>query len=248
MRKVSLRKSSGFGLAHIGGSIEFNEVSYSKTKNFKFDEIKPQLLNDHLQNVSVSYTKYYNLDVNDVFKKKNIKVDLTVLPSDVAGIEYIKTKATKCPQYNKIIEIVNGGGIIIIQKFLSVSDQEILISSVKSTNKIIIPAGYTYTLINDKSTVLIALEFMNNKARNNITLDEMKGMAYYVIKKNAKKEIVKNPSYRIIDKYKKIDWKKYYKKYNITPKTPLSRQLLRKPEKFDWFFKPAKDSNNNIIL
>jgi oxalate decarboxylase/phosphoglucose isomerase-like protein (cupin superfamily) len=248
MRKVSLRKSSGFGLAHVGGSIEFNEVSYSKTKKFGFDEIKPQLLNDHLQNVGVFYTKYYNLDVNDVFKKKNIKIDLTVLPPDVVGIEYIKTKAIRCSQYNKILEIVNGAGIVVIQKFLSVDDQEILISNVKSTDKIIIPAGYTYTLINDKSTILIALEFMNSKAKNNITLDEMKGMAYYIIKKNAKKEIVKNPSYRIVDKYKKFDWKSYYKKYNITPKTPLSRQLLRKPEKFNWFFKPAKDSNNNIII
>jgi len=244
MRKVNLRKNSGIGLVYAGGEIDFNEVKYSKKKNFSFDDLKDQLLNDHLQNVNVSYTKYYNLDVNGVFQTKNIKTDLLVVEPDVAGIEYVKTKAVQCSDHNKIIEIIHGGGTIIIQKFLNVNNQDIVISNVKVTDKIIIPAGYAYSIVNNKNGALIALEFRSSKAKNRIVLDEMKGMSYYVIKKNAKKEIVKNPIYKIVDKSKKVDWKNYHKQYNITPKTPIFRQLLRKSDKFDWFFKPADNPSD----
>lgn len=249
MQRKSLKKNSGMGIFHTKEGIELGEVKYSKKKVYEFEDLYPQLLNGDLQNIDVSYTKFCNIDIDKALKAKNIKANLLHIPPEVIGIEYMKTKATKCSKYNKIIEIINGSGLLIIQKFVDVNNQETLILNVKSTNKIIIPAGYTYSLINNKTRPLIALEFMPFNAKNKIVLDDMKGMSYYVIKKNAKKEIVKNPLYKIIEKYRKIDCKKYYKKYNITPKTPIFRQLLRKPEKFEWFFTPVKNNaSNNISL
>ncbi len=247
MKKVSLRKTSGMGITQVGNSVEFRDIKYSRMKKSLFQDIRAQLLNDTLNNITLSFTKYYNLDIDGVLKSKNIKLNLIVIPPDVAGIEYIKTPGITCSKYNKIIEIIQGSGIIIIQKFLNVNNQDIIISNVQISEKVIIPAGYHYSLINNKPSVLIALEFMHSKTQNKSNLDSMKGMSYYIIKKNAKKEVVKNPKYKIVCKFKKIDWKNYYKKYNMSPKTPIFRQLIRKPEKFDWFFKPAKENSESNI-
>ena len=68
-------------------------------------------------------------------------------------------------------------------------------------------------------------------------LDDNNGLAYYIIRKNAKQETVRNPSYKIVNEPEKLDWDKIIKEYGITPKTPVIKQLIRKYEKFDWLFK-----------
>ncbi len=244
MRKISLKKTSGLNLVFEKNAFRFEKVSYSKNKVFTLDEMRPQILNEDLQSPEIFYTKYSNLDSEGVFNNRNININLIDVPSNVAGIEYVKTKATECSTHNKVVEIVSGGGIILIQNFSSSKEEStVVLIKVKTTEKIIIPAKYSYSLINNRTTPLIALEFLASKAKNKLTLDEMRGMAYYVIRKNAKQEIVRNPLYRIVNTKKKVDWNKFYKKCCITPKTPFSRQILRKYEKFDWLLSPANTSD-----
>jgi len=65
----------------------------------------------------------------------------------------------------------------------------------------------------------------------------MNGLAYYIIRKNAKQETVRNPYYKIVNEPEKLDWDKILFKYGITPKTPVIKQIMRKYEKFEWLFK-----------
>jgi len=62
-------------------------------------------------------------------------------------------------------------------------------------------------------------------------------LAYYVIRKNAKQEIVRNPNYKIVNEPEKIDWDSITQEYGITPKTPIIKQIVRKNERFEWLFK-----------
>ncbi len=249
MRKIDLRKTSGLNLIYEKDSFRFEKVSYTKNKVMTIDDMREQILNEDLQSPEVFYTKYSNLDSEGVFKNKKIKINLLCIPSNVAGIEYVKTKATECSTHNKVVEIISGGGMILIQNFSSLQEEStVVLIKVKSTEKIIIPAKHSYSLINNRATPLIALEFLSSKAKNNLTLDEMRGMAYYVIRKNAKQEIVRNPWYKIVNTKKKVDWNKLYKKCNITPRTPFSRQILRKYTKFDWLLNPAKNSDSCLSL
>ncbi len=249
MRKIQLRKTSGLNLIFEKDKIIFDKVHYSRNKVITLDDMRPQILNEDLQSPEVFYTKYSNVDTEDVFKSKKIKVNLINIPPNVAGIEYVKTKATQCTSHNKVLEIVSGSGLLLIQSFpTSEGESNVVLVKVKTADKIIIPAKYTYSLINNRVVPLIALEFMSLRAKNKLVLDEMKGMAYYIIKKNAKQEIVRNPLYKIVHTKKKVDWNKFYKKSNITPKTPFSRQVLRKYEKFDWLFDTAKDSSFSITF
>jgi len=70
-----------------------------------------------------------------------------------------------------------------------------------------------------------------------VVLDDNSGMAYYVIRKNAKQEIVRNPNYKIVNEVEKVEMDKIIKEFGITPKTTVIKQLIRKYEKFNWLFK-----------
>lgn len=249
MRKTDLKKTSGLDLLYERGRIKFEKTTYSSNRTVTLDEMREQILNEDLQSPRAFYSKYTNLDTDKIYSSKGIKINLIHMPSNVAGIEYIKTKANLCSTHNRIVEIISGGGLVMIQHFSAEKgESEVIMIKVRATEKIIIPAGYAYILINNRVTPLIALEFYSAKAKNRSTLDEMRGMAYYIIRKNAKQEIVRNPLYKIINTKTKVDWQKIYKQYNITPKTPLSRQILRKYEKFNWLLSPAKNSNNTFTF
>ena len=62
-------------------------------------------------------------------------------------------------------------------------------------------------------------------------------MSYYIIRKNAKQEIVRNPEYKMVEEPEKLDMSKLLSKYGIRNGTPIVKQIMRKYEKFIWLFK-----------
>lgn len=244
MKKIDLKKNSGLSLVYENENLVTDEVKYLREKKVSIESIRPQLLNDNLQSPDYFYSKYSRLDKEDMFSNKGFKLNVYAINSNLAGIEFSKTKAIKCRHYNKIIEVVHGGGIVILQKYNNMNDNQVIINKIKINQKIIVPANYSMVLINTRQTPLIVLEYMPVKALNAIVLDEMKGMSYYVIRKNAKQEIVRNPIYKVVNDYTKIDIEKIASKWNITLKTPFIKQYLRKQEKLSKIFDVVVDDNN----
>lgn len=64
-------------------------------------------------------------------------------------------------------------------------------------------------------------------------------MSYYIIRKNAKVEVVRNPAYKMVDQIDKVDMEKEVADKGITPKTPLIKQIERKRERYDWIFEKS---------
>ena len=65
----------------------------------------------------------------------------------------------------------------------------------------------------------------------------MRGMSYYIIRKNAKQETVRNPEYKFAKNPEKINIDGILSKYGIRKGTPIVKQIMRKYEKFTWLFK-----------
>ncbi len=100
------------------------------------------------------------------------------------------------------------------------------------------PTGYTCAIVNSRQTSnLIVLEIHDREHSPKVVLDDKGGMAYYIIRKNAKQEIVRNPDYKIVNEPEKVEWDSILSKYGITAKTPIVKQVMRKYEKFEWIFK-----------
>ncbi|WKZ31058.1 MAG: glucose-6-phosphate isomerase family protein [Candidatus Dojkabacteria bacterium] len=236
MAKVDLRKSAGFSLYLDDYQLTTQDMQFEEVGKVEIDQIRPQLLNEELTSPEVFYYKYMGLDHDNIFKTKGLKVNIYVIPANFAGIEFVKTRATRLPTHPKIMEVIYGTGSVIMQKFHQ-DDSDIIYSKIKREQKFIVPPGYDVTLVNTRNTAMIVVEAYSSVTKHVSQLDSMQGMAYYVIRKNAKQEVVQNPRYRDITKVRKIRWDEVVVKNNITLKTPIVKQILRKYDKFDWLFK-----------
>jgi len=238
MPKIDLRNSSGFPITYNNDALEIKDFSFQEVVDITIDDIRPQLLNKELTCPDIFYRKYKNLDNNDIYKSKKVKVNFYTLKPNLAGIEYVKTRATRCSKYPRIIETVHGGAIIILQNYEGPNRNRIIISSTKKKQKVIVPAGYALVVVNARqNSNLVFSEYLFIKSRPQVVLDVRDGLAYYVIRKNAKQEIVRNPNYKIVNEPEKIDWDSITQEYGITPKTPIIKQIVRKNERFEWLFK-----------
>lgn len=238
MAKIDLKPASGLPITYENGEIVSKELSFKEKKVVTIDGIRTQLLNKELDCPDIFYTKYKIIDQNNIYQEKGIKINIITIEPNLAGIEYVKTKVTRCKNFPRIIEILSGAGIVLLQKYKSPKDNITYKVSCKKGQKIIIPSGFAMVVVNTRqNSTLIFAEYLSTNARCRVVLDDNSGMAYYVIRKNAKQEVVRNPNYKIVNEPKKIDMEKIVQSCGITLKTPVIKQAIRKYEKFDWLFK-----------
>lgn len=243
MAKIDLKQSSGLPVFYSGEDLLPQGLSVSETSIICIDDIRSQLLNEDLNCPQIFYKKYKDLDKDDVFKSKDIRINMYLIYPNLAGIEFAKTFATRCKRYPRILEVAYGGGIILLQKYDSPLNNRVIKIIIKRGQKIIVPQGYTCTIINSRqNSNLIVLEMHSRKAKPRIVLDDKRGMSYYIIRKNAKQETVRNPEYKIVQEPEKIDIDAILSKYGVKDHTPIVKQIMRKYEKFKWLFE--QDSIN----
>jgi oxalate decarboxylase/phosphoglucose isomerase-like protein (cupin superfamily) len=238
MARIDLKSSSGFPATYDGEELLIKDFSFKSKRDVTIDDVRNQLLNKELNCPEIFYTKYKQLDNNDIYQSKGITINFYVVPPNLAGIEYVKTRATRASKYPRIFDFVYGGATVLIQNYSGVRKNKVIKTTVKKKDKIIIPVGYDVAIVNVRqNSNLIFTEYYSTKAKPKVVLDERNGLAYYIIRKNAKQETVRNPSYKIINEPDKVDWDSIREEYGITPKTPIIKQIMRKYERFDWLFK-----------
>lgn len=241
MAKIDLKSISGIPITYENGELIFKDFSCREIVTVTIDDIREQLLNQDLDCPETFYTVYKWIDFNSVLKSRNIRANIYVVNPNLAGVEFVKTRVTRCKNFPRIIEVFSGHAVILIQQYKSPRENTILKVSAKKGSKIIIPSGYDFVAVNSRqSSILIFAEYYYSEAINRVVLDDNSGMAYYIIRKNAKQEIVRNPNYKIVSEVQKMNADTLLNEKGITLKTPIIKQIIRKYEKFDWLFK--KDS------
>jgi hypothetical protein len=239
MAKTDLKSSSGLPLYFNGEDIQSEEFDSSSVSTVSLEDIRPQLLNQDLDCPESFYMKYKDIDNHkEYFKKRNLRVNIYLMKPNLAGIEFVKSKATRCSSYPRLFEIIYGGGNILLQKYVSPTENKVYRLQVKKGSKFIVPPEYSICLINTRqASTLIALEVSTRDARTRVVLEDKRGMSYYIIRKNAKVEIVRNPAYKIVDKVGKLDMDKVLDEKGITPKRNLIKQIEKNSDRFEWIFK-----------
>jgi oxalate decarboxylase/phosphoglucose isomerase-like protein (cupin superfamily) len=107
--------------------------------------------------------------------------------------------------------------------------EEAKIVVVSSDEKAIIPAGYYYTFINTGDmTVVFARVVMQEHIVNYQALQRQNGMAYYLISKNARPELVSNPRYRDIVEVQQVASEEINERYGFKDdkQVPLYDQVI----------------------
>lgn len=107
--------------------------------------------------------------------------------------------------------------------------------------------GWGHVFINTRQTPLVFSIVRNSEDFNVRRFIPEQGAGYYFIRKNARQEVVRNPKYKIVPKYKKGTSKLVLKEMGITEKTPIFKQIIRRPERFNWLRSPGLVNWNKII-
>ena len=241
MAKTDLKTSSGLPLYFNGEEIQSEDFSSNSISTVYLEDIRPQLLNQDLDCPEIFYTKYKDIDdSNESIKKQNLRVNIYLMKPNLAGIEFVKSKATRCSSYPRLFETIYGGGNILLQKYISPRENKIYRLQVKKGSKFLVPPGYSVCLINTRqASTLIVLEISSRESRSRVVLEDKGGMSYYIIRKNAKVEVVRNPVYKIVDTVETLDMDKILDERGITPKRNLIKQIEKDSEKFDWIHKKS---------
>lgn len=234
-------------------------IKYEDVLEGTLEYVRPCLLNPDLDVPIHLYRVYQNMHLVDeptVSADGKIEYDLLLMPPNVMGVEYVKTHGHQMPTisgksttYPIIIEILYGSGTFLFQKFnenfdpLIATEPEIsevyMVKAPKGT-KLVIPPGFYYTLINTRSTYLATgrLHYMWEEKSERLKIEEKQGFCYFVIRKNARQEIVQNPRYKNIPRLQKLKPEQTMKMAKIKSSKPLVTLLRKYPEKFEFLSKP----------
>lgn len=221
-----------------------HEVKFKEEILVKLSHLSPILLNKYLKYPESVYWHLKNLYLEDKnLKDSSITYDLFFMPAGLLGIECVKTHVfyspSSCDKFACIVEVLMGELTITLQKNEENNScnnfetptliKELYIIKVKKGERFAIPTGYFYTFSNTSFSLLVFAKVsgVELKEINYSLLQKEKGLALYLILKNAKVEAVANPKYKITEKIKLTSLERFLKNNNIYRQLPLLKE--RKP-------------------
>lgn len=187
------------------------EVQCADCGTVELADISPSLLNKSLMYPQKVYKCHRGVQLRSHQQVGgDLGYDVFYLPDGLLGIEYIKTHIFFSESNAKaacVVQVFSGVLTVIMQKNKpkeSIYDidshvEEVVMTEVKSGEKLVVPAGYYYTFVNtDPDPVVFARVVRDEHVADYDALKRESGLAYYLISKNARQEIVLNPRYRTV--------------------------------------------------
>lgn len=200
-------------------------IEYQAEKYVPLSEMIPILLNKYLKYPEVVYKHHLNIKSRNCTLDGKFRYDLIHLPFGLLGIEFIKTHVYHSPyvpdKYDCVIEVYSGTLTVMIQKNREKDDpfefetyvDDVTVINIGRGQRVAIPTGVFYTFINTgmAPVVFAKITSINHREIDYSVFRREKGLAYYLISKNAKIEIVANPKYKITCQLRLMDTKKLQK-------------------------------------
>jgi glucose-6-phosphate isomerase, archaeal len=189
--------------------------------------------------IAVDRDVYYMY--RNVYKKDDIRYDITVILPEALGSECAKTHGHYHPpsedgtSYPEIYQILKGSAVFILQKRNSDGTVNVMIVDAKENDVVLMPPDYGHISINNGEGPLVMANLVYEKFESKYEdVKVNKGAAYYYTKDH---ELVQNPAY-IVKKNSRISAKELCAMYKIDSKDILP-EFLETPEKFAYLKKPG---------
>lgn len=129
---------------------------------------------------------YYSNNDREKILEKNLRYDITVIPPNMIGKEYIKTYGHFHPEveeglsYTEIYEVLEGRAIYFLQKEENGKVTDVLVVEASPGEKVIIPPNYGHVTINPSNKVLKMANWVHRGFSSDyISFEEKKGACYY---------------------------------------------------------------------
>lgn len=192
------------------------------------------------------YYMYRDLTISEhksLFNDHNIRFDVTIIPPNMLGKEYVKTAGHFHPtikgniSFPEVYEVMAGKGLYLLQKNIGEDKEiEIIIIEAEAGDQVLIPPGYGHITINPTKEKTLVMNNLVSSEFNSIygSIKEKQGAAYLYLKDN---KWIKNENYNQEINVNKRKPKKITKKpfYISFLDTPEFWKFLNEPwTKDDW--------------
>jgi glucose-6-phosphate isomerase, archaeal len=268
---INLQSVSGLPLQFDNDNLYLNDIIESQgMSEIMIDNLRGELLNSSLTCPTHFCNQYFKIDQHSLMRQAGLRYDIVVMTSNLAGIEYVKTKGhyndlvTSHDSLPEILEILYGWATVLLQRprlkpsknnhWSSLNDMfefnrldDVIVIKLQKGQKLVIPSGWGHVFINTRQTPLVYSIVRNSEDFNIRRFIPEQGAGYYFIRKNARQEIVRNPRYKTVPRFKKGQSKFVLKELAITEKTPIFKQIVRRPERYNWLRNPGLVNWNKII-
>jgi len=201
-----------------------------KVKTIK--KIKEVLFNQDVKDLN-PYKMYKGINLtkdSKIFKKHNVRYDITFVPAGKFGKEYAKTYGHS--HLSEIYEVIKGEALFLIQ---NINDRDIRLYDVREGEKLVIPGNYEHNVINPSDEPLVISNLISAQSKINYNfIKNNQGMSYYGFIYKNKIKFIQNPNYKLLPKLRRLRPKLGTK---ISKKKPLYQQFISNPEKFSFLQK-----------
>lgn len=133
-------------------------------------------------------------------KQKGLQYDITVMPSQMLGDEFPKTKGHSHIQKNsELVRVLKGKALCLLQKGKNKTIEDVYTVVLKKDESILIPSDYEHLIINPSKGTLVFSNWISDKTKNDYSVFEHhQGACYYYIRKGW----IKNKNYEKVPKLK----------------------------------------------
>jgi len=184
---------------------------------------------------------YYSKNDKQRILENNLRYDLTIIPPNKIGSEFVKTYGHYHPiaengySFTEIYEVLEGEAYYLLQKVEDGAVVDVMVVEAKKGDKVIIPPNYGHVTINPSNK---ELKMSNWVYRHFSSIydpyTEYRGACYYYTEDGW----VKN------DRYKDVPEIRFVKP-KIPKKLGLSRneemyKLVKHPERLEFLWKPSQ--------
>jgi len=132
-------------------------------------------------------------------KKNGLRYDITIIPPNMLGKEFVKTKGHRhIGKYGEVYIVLEGKAIYLMQKQKNNIIEDVYIVKAKKGDVVIIPPDYAHITINpSKKKRVIMANWIAEKVKSNYKpIQKMKGACYFYTIKGW----IKNKNYKKIPK------------------------------------------------
>ncbi len=258
MMKIYIQKITGMDIYYdnISKELVLNgkplEISIRLLKEMKdvihdkewFDKVNPD------RKMYYMFRNIHEDSDKNAIEDNNLRYDITVIPPDMMGDEYVKTQGHCHPcvsgtdvTYPEMYQVLNGEAIFLFEKKEGKQSKTYHIHG-KEGDIVILPPGCSHVTVNPTDQILILANWVDAHFKSDYRpMLKTRGLGYYYIRKDSESAFISNVNDKdasILEELRPIDpeligLKKDEPMYSLI-KTPEHLAFLTRPQDYGTFF------------
>ncbi|ADB58287.1 glucose-6-phosphate isomerase family protein [Archaeoglobus profundus] len=184
---------------------------------------------------------YYSKKDHEIIKEHGLRFDITVIPPNKIGKEFIKTFGHYHPlaednlSYTEIYEVLKGEAIYLLQKVEGDKVVDVVAIEAGEGDKVIIPPNYGHVTINPSNKELRMANWVYRHFKSNYEpYERLRGACYYYTEDGW----IRNPNYGEVPDIRFVK-PKIPKELGLR-KSEEMYKLVRDLSKLEFLYRPSK--------